>query len=423
MNEDRKKEPPEKMLHEQVTAGENGTGCAQDDWPEPMADHAFTGIAGDFVRLIEPETESDPVALLMTFLVASGVLFGREAWCVADGSTHYPVEFLLIAGKTGAGGRKGTANSRTIPVMESVFPGFKHDRVLSGLSSAEGLIKAVSPEGKLDLPEDRCYLALLPEFASLLAVMTRQGNNLSSVLREAWDGERLRTLTRKDALDAENVNLSFIAQITPDELLNSLTATDRVNGFANRFLIVLVKRSKELPEGGGEPDLNSIITQLRCAVKAASGRGRIRRNEAAKEIWAHEYGKLTRDRGGLYGAFCARAEAHVLRLSLLYALLDSSGSIRPEHLQAALAVWEYCERSVAQVFRGVTSDLQGQKILDALITGPMTVSELHRILNNNKATDWIVAKMTALARAGRVIETTKTGTRKEAVLAWGLSGR
>ena len=129
-----------------------------------------------------------------------------------------------------------------------------------------------------------------------------------------------------------------------------------------------MKRSKELPEGGGEPDLNSIITQLRCAVKAASGRGRIRRNEAAKEIWAHEYGKLTRDRGGLYGAFCARAEAHVLRLSLLYALLDSSGSIRPEHLQAALAVWEYCERSVAQVFRGVTSDLQGQKILDALIT-------------------------------------------------------
>ena len=139
LNEDRKKEPPEKMLHEQVTAGERATGCAQDDWPEPMADHAFTGIAGDFVRLIEPETESDPVALLMTFLVASGVLFGREAWCVADGSARYPVEFLLIAGKTGAGGRKGTANSRTIPVMESVFPGFKHDRVLSGLSSAEGL--------------------------------------------------------------------------------------------------------------------------------------------------------------------------------------------------------------------------------------------------------------------------------------------
>src|SRR6267154_2179097 len=65
-----------------------------------MAPEAFIGLAGDFVRLVEPQTESDPAALLCNFLVSSGVLFGREAFAVADGRRHYAVENLLVAGQT-----------------------------------------------------------------------------------------------------------------------------------------------------------------------------------------------------------------------------------------------------------------------------------------------------------------------------------
>ncbi len=32
-------------------------------WPEPLADEAFYGLAGDIVRTIEPHTEADPAAL------------------------------------------------------------------------------------------------------------------------------------------------------------------------------------------------------------------------------------------------------------------------------------------------------------------------------------------------------------------------
>lgn len=87
-------------------------------WPEPMAGEAFYGLAGDFVRLVEPETEADRVALLGNFLIAAGVLFGREAWVAADGKRHFPVEYLLMAGSTGTG-RKGTATGRVLPVLES----------------------------------------------------------------------------------------------------------------------------------------------------------------------------------------------------------------------------------------------------------------------------------------------------------------
>ena len=55
-----------------------------------------------------------------------------------------------------------------------------------------------------------------------------------------------------------------------------------------------------------------------------------------------------RGHSGLYGAVTSRAEAQVVRLSLIYALLDCSPVIRQEHLLAALALWEYCEALLTQ---------------------------------------------------------------------------
>jgi hypothetical protein len=394
-------------------------------WPQEMASDAFIGLAGDFVRLVEPHTEADPTALLGNFLVGTGVLLGREAWAVADGRYHYPVEFLLVAGQTGAG-RKGTASERTLPLMDRVEEGFRSQRVLSGLSSGEGLIKGISPgNGELAIPGDvRRYLALLPEFASLLTVMKREGNTMSAILREAWDCTRLRVLTRKEPLDVDNVNLSVIAHVTAEELLNNLTATDRANGFANRFLILLVRRSKFLPEGGGEVNLDGIVTRLQAAVQAAKGRGLVERDAAARELWSHEYCRITQGRDGLRGALSGRAEAHVLRLSLLYALLDSSGTIRPEHLRAALAFWNYCDGSIAHIFGGASGDADREKILVALTDGPKTVTDLRRVFSNNRDGDWIKAKMAMLVRAGVAVPTFKEGERKTSIPAWAVkSGR
>ena len=46
-------------------------------WPSSLAPEALHGIAGEFVRMIEPNTEADPAAILVQFLVAFGALVGR----------------------------------------------------------------------------------------------------------------------------------------------------------------------------------------------------------------------------------------------------------------------------------------------------------------------------------------------------------
>ena len=72
-----------------------------------------------------------------------------------------------------------------------------------------------------------------------------------------------------------------------------------------------------------------------------------------RALWESSYEGLTADRPGLWGAITSRAEAHVLRLSLIYAALDGSREISDAHVQAALAVWRFCDRSAAPPVRRV----------------------------------------------------------------------
>src|SRR3989304_4954478 len=46
------------------------------EWPTSPAEAAFSGLAGDIVRAIEPHSEADPVAVLVQVLIAFGGMVG-----------------------------------------------------------------------------------------------------------------------------------------------------------------------------------------------------------------------------------------------------------------------------------------------------------------------------------------------------------
>jgi len=134
-----------------------------------------------------------------------------------------------------------------------------------------------------------------------------------------------------------------VGHIAAHELVRLLQATEAANGFLNRFLLFGVRRSKLLPEGGSidQVDWEPLLDGLRSAIQTARQAGRLGFDQRARSRWWELYPTLTEPRDGLAGAVCARAEAHVVRLALLYALLDQAPQIRLVHLEAALALWEY----------------------------------------------------------------------------------
>lgn len=105
---------------------------------------------------------------------------------------------------------------------------------------------------------------------------------------------------------------------------------------------------------------------------------------------------------------------------MLYALLDSSDMIRPEHLRAGVAFWEYCVRSIEHVFGAGSGDPDAEKIIGALAGGPKTITDLHRVFSNNRDREWILAKMAKLVQAGRVVSVLIDGAAKKQIQGWEL---
>jgi hypothetical protein len=85
------------------------------------------------------------------------------------------------------------------------------------------------------------------------------------------------------------------------------------------------------------------------------------------------------------GALLGRAEAQVMRLSGLYAVLDGQSVIDLGHLKAALAIWQYAESSTRMIFGDSLGDPTADTILKALrARGEITDSDISDLFRRHK---------------------------------------
>ena len=127
--------------------------------------------------------------------------------------------------------------------------------------------------------------------------------------------------------------------------------------------------------------------------------------EDTRELWWHTYPQLTRPAAGPAGYLTARAEAHTIRLALLYALLDGQRHIQPQHLQAALALWDYAARSAAWALERAAGDPLAHQIHDALthaFPDGLTRTQLRDLLHRNPTTAQLDQALAALAHDRKI---------------------
>jgi hypothetical protein len=118
------------------------------------------------------------------------------------------------------------------------------------------------------------------------------------------------------------------------------------------------------------------------------------------------YPDLSDGKPGMFGAVTGRAEAQVMRLACIYALLDSCDQIRAPHLLAALAVWEYCSESARSIFGDSLGDPTADEIRLALRSRPegMTRTELRDHFGRNRAAAEIGRALSVLAEFGLAVQ-------------------
>jgi DNA polymerase I-like protein with 3'-5' exonuclease and polymerase domains len=354
-----------------------------------LGEEAFHGVLGRIARKVAKETEADARAILVGLLVGIGNIIGRTVHWRVDDTQHYCNEFACFVGRT-AGARKGLATDIVEGILRLISDVWHQACIARGVSSGEGFIELVHDEVTKQVkvkPEkgekgparfetqvvkegvvDKRKLCLLSEFGELLTVSTRDGNIISTVLRNCWDGKTLEINTKQFPQRATGAHISIIGNITQKELLALLPKIPNADGFCNRFLWCLIERSQYKPLGGPRlaEYLVKEITELRGILARLLGTPvEIGYSPEAEALWKEIYTQLSSETD-LARAVVDRAEPHNRRLSLLYALLDGLQQVQEIHIKAALALWRYCEECAVRLFGVEELDREAHLTLDYL---------------------------------------------------------
>jgi hypothetical protein len=404
-------------------------------WPMLDEKKALVGLAGRFVELASRKSEADPAAILMTFLIRFGVEVGAGPYLYVGDTKHYARTNVVIVGNSSKA-RKGTSEKPVKRlfnlgnVNETTFDVYRPSATSPGpLSSGEGLIWAVRDpvEGyKVDKKtgvgevvvvdsgvDDKRLCVIDEEFSSALSANKREGNTLSTIIRCMWDSGNLEPLTKNNRIRATGAHVGIISHITLAELNRKLEDTETFSGFANRILWCCARRNglQPFPEPMPQDELSALQKELKSIVTTCQKFERMQLSEDSKEMWVDIYSDLSTDHSGLVGAVINRAEAQVLRLSMIYALLDSSMVIKSEHLESALAVWQYCEDSAKFIFSGREINPYAQKIADLLLKhGQMTARQIYDAFSRNITKQQMDEAVTELLAQNKItVEKNKSG--------------
>jgi hypothetical protein len=411
---------------------EDGRPIPARRWPDPPAAPAWHGPAARLAQAVDPYTEADRVGVLAQLLIGWANLLGRRPYFTVGATRHYLNLFACTTGPTAAG-RKGTAWDVVRMALAYCDPEWALNCIKGGMSSGEGLIweirdpipkrEPVRQNGEIvDYRSveadpgvaDKRLMVIETEFGGTLKVLTREGNNLSALIRQAWDNGMLRTMTKNNPARATDALISIVGHITEEEVNRFLSETDAANGFANRFLWLAVRQSKHLPRGGLIPSepIRPILDQLSAAAAFAANDVHLSRTEEAEAIWEPFYSRPA-GKQGLLGAILGRRCPLTMRLACIYALMDLSAVVRPEHVEAAIALWDFCERSATYIFGDQLGDRDADNLLSALRSSPLGLdrTQIYRdVFGKHKSRDQITRVLQRLLESGLVRQEVESGT-------------
>jgi hypothetical protein len=387
---------------------------------------AFIGPLGQYATSVAGRaTEASATTILVNGLAAFGACVGRSRWVPVGAQNHHPACWFLVIGPTSTG-KKGTGRDEAAYLFggRGELGGERvrgyGERRMTGGNSGEGLEKALIARQQDDETQ---VLIEIAEFSTLVRRSKREGSTLSATMRNLFDGGPVERLVANGTTvqRVERTHAGVVADVTPEELMGMVDDIDARSGFLNRFVMVGVAGSHidELPA----PD-HALAKEIGDELNDALTAARDGAHPMALESGALDVYKAWRRRlrgrtatGSIYESLVARAEAHVLRLALTYALTETATRIEPRHLAAALAVWDLHERTVLSLWAQAPAEGHPRRAWNYLREqGPQTASQLKRMVWPSNKRDEADKAIAGLQRSGWVrSHKSGRGTRLEAV--------
>ncbi|MBU0656322.1 MAG: replication-relaxation family protein [Gammaproteobacteria bacterium] len=404
----------------------------------PIPDEGcFYGVAGRFARDACMQSEADPIGVLIHLLTWVGTYFGSKA-VLRLGDVEAPPRLFSVTTSTSGGG-KGTAAAPVRKLMLEYVnvqlrklglpPALYRD---GPMSSGEGLAWAVRDPADTEDEDgnpidkgvtDKRLMILEEEFAAVLQAARREGNTVSAAIRRFWDSGSFSPLTKNNRVTVTDAHVCFVGHITYEELVKRLEQSEYSSALASRIIWICVRRSKIVPVPESIPvgRMLNYADAVAKAIQFSSDTNELSLSPASLDIWSNMAVSLAKESSPM----SERARVQVLRMAGIFALLDCTDRVMPQHLEAASHIWRYSVGSIAYIFENDENE-DAHKLLTALRKhGALTTTQIRVSVfqqNIKSATmNTLLKTLEAQGKIKRIVRPRKDGKRGKSATVFELT--
>jgi hypothetical protein len=331
----------------------------------------------------------------------------------------YPNLWTMIVGQTGRA-RKSSTIRKGQRIVSEIIP---QSQTLYSLSTWEGLLSAMMPDMEDDSKKNNLTIICMSEFDALLKKSRQEAiAHLIPNLCDIYDcPDEVRNTTKGTPLKVIKPYLCILAGIQPDIIEKSFQSGDVHGGFAGRFMYVYDTCDKEIaiPKWDKEKEYQAILTKLNRIADICVDDNEIKIDPDCDNLWTafyHEY-RNPNGHSPLLFQLNDRMQNHVLKLAMIFAILEGKKEIGYLHMQDAINIGYWLMDNNKRLFGMIGKTLHSkteQQIIDAIRAGKTNSRELFQKFGGNVSSRDLQYALEGLIKMGVVIEKMKANPRGRA---------
>lgn len=365
--------------------------------PEPqLGSKALYGPLGRCAEVVAASTEVSPTAVILACLVLAGSYFPRT-YIERGAARHYPrLSMMRVPAfwPFDSGSFLGPLCRLFDKVNLLVGPELASDIVRGPLTPRSGRLAG-------RCMSNRRPVVLLDNLSP--GWWRRRSDDLASTICDTFDGFDLPAWS--DPTRSVPPPTAFIGQVRAAVIEEVSVEAAQV---AARC--IWWDHSRDDHRYTVQPlavdDLNAVATQIAESVLRQRARRQVHLDDSAELAWEQALPNIVAQGAqDIVDACKDHAAAQVLRMALIFSLLDSTAQVQAAHVEAALATWGEHFDSVMRLFGDTLPCNLPDTIRGILIQAqaPLTTSELHAAFNNHLPARRLKAALEELVAEGRVV--------------------
>jgi len=332
----------------------------EDSIARQNAEPIWTNLFHDYRELVKDTTEAPEIFHYASFLIVIGQIIQRKYYVVCS-VPIFPAFYICLVGESGLS-RKTASWLKAEPfIMDLYLEDYeKEDPKFSIVSEAtvEAIFKRLHGEGK-------SMLFNPGEFRSFIEKAKQQSSsNLIPKITELYDHRKFieKITVGQGSHKPKECFFQFITN-TDINWLSSLNKNDMLGGFGNRFLYACGKSDRRIPR---PPDVDRekyqvLLRKLNDLRRQIDNSYKYNKNQSVEMKFTSEADKIYEkyyieyyypmaDQINLSSSMLKRQTDYVLKIALIYAVMNGENKIDVDSINKAILAVKYFEYGTRKMF-------------------------------------------------------------------------